>query len=385
MLKVYTAFLVLENGCVCRGWSFVDLPLSCGELVFNTGMTGYQEIMTDPSYSDQTVVFTYPEIGNTGINTIDLESNCPHIQGIVVKNMCFYPSNWMISMSLPEYLVKKQIPHIFGVDTRYLTKQLRSQGAMIGSILIHELNLVRVKSEVSRFKLGQACHQVDQVTTSKPYKWLPKSLSCMRYKPHGESFYRKNNLSVIVVDYGVKFNILNRLRFYGCNLTVVPANTSYISIIAQKPDGVLLSNGPGDPSMIHHAVDNIRGILSLNIPILGICLGHQLLSLALGSQTSKLRFGHRGLNHPSGLRNSNMVQMTSQNHGYVVMSNTLPRNRLSVTCLNLNDQTIAGLAHRLKPCFSVQYHPEASPGPSDSDNIFFHFIAVMLSCKSLNP
>lgn len=381
--KACTSFLVLENGCVCRGWSFADSPVFCGELVFNTGMTGYQEIITDPSYYDQIVVFTYPEIGNTGVNILDLESNYAHVNGIVAKNICFYPSNWMTKISLPEYLVKYRIPHIFGIDTRYLTRQLRSQGVMIGSILTAKYGLLSVKLEMSRFKLSQARNQVSKVTTARSYKWLLKSVPRIRYEPYAESFYQTNNLNVIVVDYGVKFNILNRLKFYGCNLTVVPAKTSHAFIAAQNPDGILLSNGPGDPSMIDDTVDNIQRMLDLNIPIFGICLGHQLLSLAAGSRTGKLRFGHRGLNHPAGLYSADAVRMTSQNHGYVVLADTMSRNMFRITYLNLNDQTVAGLVHNFKPCFSVQYHPEASPGPSDSDHIFFHFITVMLSCKAV--
>lgn len=381
--KAYTSFLVLENGCICRGWSFADLPISCGELVFNTGMTGYQEIITDPSYCDQIVIFTYPEIGNTGVNTCDQESTRPHVNGIVAKNICFYPSNWMLQMSLPEYLVRHQIPHIFGVDTRYLAKQLRNQGVMAGSILTTAYNLSAAKLAISRFQLSQVHNQVGKVTTSRSYRWL-QSMPCIRYESYAESLSQKNHLNVVVVDYGVKFNILNRLKFYGCNLIVVPAHTSYISIAAQKPDGILLSNGPGDPSMINDAIKNVQNMLDLNVPIFGICLGHQLLSLAAGSRTSKLRFGHRGLNHPSGFFDSCSVKMTSQNHGYVVLADTLHSNRFRVTYLNLNDQTVAGLVHISRPFFSVQYHPEASPGPNDSNHIFLHFIAVMLSCRSIN-
>lgn len=381
MSKVYTSFLVLENGCMCRGWSFANLPISCGELVFNTGMTGYQEIITDPSYCDQIVIFTYPEIGNTGINTLDQESNRPQVNGMVAKNICFYPSNWMTQMSLPEYLVKHQIPHIFGVDTRYLTRQLRSQGVMAGSIFMAPYNLSTAKLEISRSRLSQGHNQVGKVTTSRPYRWLLRSMQCIRYEPYAELLGQKKYLNVVVVDYGVKFNILNRLKFYGCNLIVVPAQTSCVSIAAQKPDGILLSNGPGDPSIMTDAIQNVQHMLDLNVPIFGICLGHQLLSLAAGSRTYKLRFGHRGLNHPAGFRDIDSVKMTSQNHGYVVLADTLNRDTFRVTYRNLNDQTVAGLVHKSRPYFSVQYHPESSPGPSDSDHIFLHFVTVMLSCR----
>lgn len=382
MPKVYTAFLVLENGCICQGWSFINTPISSGELVFNTGMTGYQEIMTDPSYCDQIVLFTYPEIGNTGVNQFDLESGCSHVKGIVAKSVCSYPSNWMIKMSISEYLVKYRISHIFGVDTRYLTKQLRTYGVMVGSIVVSECNLPLIELEIARFKTVQSRDYVDKVTTCKSYKWLPETVQSVRYEACKRLPYKHNNLHVIVVDYGVKFNILNRLKFYGCNLTIVPAATSYIAILAQKPDGVLLSNGPGDPSIISYAIESISNILHANVPIFGICLGHQLLSLATGAQTYKLRFGHRGLNHPSGAHTGSIIKMTSQNHGYAVAPTTLYKRRVSVPYLNLNDHTVASLVHRLKPCFSVQYHPEASPGPSDSDYMFAHFVFVMLSCKS---
>ena len=382
MPKLYTSFLVLENGFKCQGWSFVDSSQTCGEVVFNTAMTGYQEVVTDPSYCDQIIVFTYPEIGNTGVNTFDLESNCARVKGLVMKKLCLNPSSWMCKMSLPEYLVKHRVPHIFGVDTRYLTKQLRSLGVMVGSIASTILSPGSVKLEFVKFKTSQDFQQVSKVTTQKSYSWLFKESNAIRYKLPGKLSCRKNNLSVIVVDYGVKFNILNRLKSYGCSLSIVPAHTSYICIALQKPDGILLSNGPGDPSMISYAIKNIQGMLSLNIPIFGICLGHQLLSLALGANTVKLKFGHRGLNHPiSSLNNNGLVKITSQNHGYVVQNVARDISSLTVLCLNLNDKTVAGLVHNFKPCFSVQYHPEASPGPSDSDYLFYHFVVIMLLCK----
>ncbi len=382
MSKIYTAFLILENGHVCQGWSFIESLISCGEVVFNTGMTGYQEVITDPSYCDQIILFTCPEIGNTGTNITDIESNSSCVKGLIVKNMCFYPSNWQAQMSLPAYLIKHKIPHIFGVDTRYLTRQLRSKGVMIGCISSSNDNSALIQSKIATFKSVQDLNLVDRVTTCSAYRWQPKVRHSIYYESYSRRPDQVKNLNVVVIDYGVKFNILNRLMFYGCNPIVVPANTSYESIAMQKPDGVLLSNGPGDPSLIDYAIENIRKIVDLNIPIFGICLGHQLLSLSIGAQTSKLKFGHRGLNHPSGAYD--LVKMTSQNHGYVVSINTVPENALNVVHLNLNDQTISGLVHKRKPCFSVQYHPEASPGPRDSDRLFSHFVKLMLSCKSVH-
>lgn len=379
MPQVYTSFLVLANGTVCQGWSFISSPVSSGEAVFNTGMTGYQEIITDPSYYDQIVMFTYPEIGNTGINSLDMESNSSHVKGLVVKSICIHPSNWLTAMSLPSYLVKYQIPHIFGVDTRYLTKQLRSQGVMLASIACNHYDSLFVKSEIVKLKLSQETHVVDKVTTCKSYGWPNRVYGDIRYIACNTSPHRTTNLKVVVVDYGVKFSILERLKSYGCDLVVVPAHTSYVSIVMQNPDGVLLSNGPGDPSLIGYAIENIQKIVSLNIPVFGICLGHQLLSLATGANTVKLKFGHRGLNHPAGA--SSMVKMTSQNHGYVVSMDNLSQFSCSVFCLNFNDQTVAGLVYKYKPCFSVQYHPEASPGPNDSDYLFAHFVALMSSCQ----
>ena len=378
--KIYTTFLILENGQVFQGQSFNQLPVSCGEIVFNTGMTGYQEVITDPSYCGQILLFTYPEIGNTGVNSIDLESNFSHITGLIARSICFNPSNWQAESSLPNYLIEHRIPHIFGLDTRYLAKQLRKAGVMTAYISTE--NFDKAQLRIITFKQSQDLGLVDRVTTHRPYRWLYSALlNCLS----GDYLNISRNtcfrdLNVVVIDYGVKFNILNRLLAHGCNPIVMPAHASYQDIAARRPDGLLLSNGPGDPASISYAIKNIQKILMLNIPVFGICLGHQLLSLAIGSQTNKLKFGHRGLNHPSGMHS--MAKITSQNHGYVVESTALYKKDIIVTCINLNDETISGLAHKFKPCFSVQYHPEASPGPHDSDHLFSHFASVMLSCKT---
>lgn len=378
--KRYISFLYLEDGSVYRGWSFFNSFRSTGEVVFNTGMTGYQEVMTDPSYYNQILLFTYPEIGNTGVNIIDLESDRFFIKGLICKNICMKSSNWRSKFSLVSYLIRYRIPHIFGVDTRYLTKLIRSKGVMIGCISSQRLISIELRSIVKSFKSFYLSNMVSNVTTKKNYRWLPDLSVVSTYIFDKKNQLSVNRLNVIVIDYGVKFNILNRLFCYGCSVQVVSFDTSYDKIISLKPDGILLSNGPGDPALIEkQKIFTIQKLISLNIPIFGICLGHQLLSLAVGANASKLSFGHRGLNHPSGLHDT--VKVTSQNHGYVICNTQESNNLLQVCGYNVNDATISIVVHKLRPVFSVQYHPEASPGPHDSDFLFEHFIKVMTLCK----
>lgn len=378
--QTYPAFLVLEDGTVCQGLSFIDSIISTGEVVFNTGMTGYQEILTDPSYCDQIILFTYPEIGNTGINIEDVESSKSYVRGIIAKNICINPSNWRSKISLVKYLINQQIPHIFSVDTRHIAKSLRERGVMIGCISSFKLSLVNLMKQFKYFKESQNRHLIYRVSTNSLYRWSP-NLSQFQLYPIRQA-PKAHFLNVVVIDFGVKFNILKRLHAYGCQVTVVPALTSYHSIMSSLPDGILLSNGPGDPALITSVRDTIVKLVNANIPVFGICLGHQLLCLAFGGLTSKLKFGHRGLNHPSGLHDS--IKITSQNHGFVVSKNASSMHLTNITDFNLNDKTISGIVHNEKPCFSVQYHPEASPGPHDSDYLFAHFINVMISCKINN-
>jgi carbamoyl-phosphate synthase small subunit len=379
-IKKYTSFLYLEDGSIYSGWSFFNTFSSVGEVVFNTGMTGYQEVMTDPSYHNQILLFTYPEIGNTGANIIDVESDRFCVKGIICKNICIKSSNWRSTSSLVSYLNKYRIPHIFGLDTRHLTKLIRSKGVMIGCIASQILSSIEISSIIKSFKSSYLFQMVSHVTTKKNYQWLPElsSLSGYIFDEQKKTFF--DRFTVVVIDYGVKLNILNRLFSYGCSVQVVSANTTYDEIISFKPDGILLSNGPGDPALIDKKnICVLQQLINLNIPIFGICLGHQLLSLAVGAKTSKLRFGHRGLNHPSGLHDT--VKVTSQNHGYVIGINQASDKLLSVYGYNMNDTTISVVMHQTRPVFSVQYHPEASPGPHDSDFLFAHFVKVMTSCK----
>ena len=382
-IKRDISFLYLEDGSIYRGWSFFNTFRSIGEVVFNTGMTGYQEVMTDPSYYNQILLFTYPEIGNTGVNIIDIESDRFCIKGLICKNICLKSNNWRSKSSLVSYLIQYRIPHIFGVDTRHLTKLIRNKGVMIGCISSQRLIPIELHSIIKPFKSSYLSRMVGDVTTMKNYQWLPNLSTLSTYIFDKKNQLFVNRLNVIVIDYGVKFNILNRLFVYGCSVQVVSFNTSYDKIIALKPDGILLSNGPGDPALIEkQKISIIQKLISLNIPVFGICLGHQLLSLAVGANTSKLSFGHRGLNHPSGLHDN--VKITSQNHGYVVCNTQESNNLLQIYGYNLNDATISVVIHKFKPVFSVQYHPEASPGPHDSDFLFEHFIKVMALCKQMN-
>lgn len=377
MIQKYRSILLLEDGKQYYGWSFTNTIISAGEVVFNTGMTGYQEILTDPSYSGQIITFTYPEIGNTGINKEDNESTKFQAIGIIAKNFCATASNWRNNSNIKEYLLKHKIPHIFGIDTRSLTKHLRDNGTMNGCIASSIFNTNTIKSYLYNISSINQADLVRQVATDKSYLWTSKqSRAKLRYK----TFKRlTTTLYVIVIDFGVKFNILNILYEHGCKVKIVPVTTKYEEIVKQQPDGILLSNGPGNPSILNQAITTVKELLETNIPLFGICMGHQILSLALGGLTFKLKFGHRGLNHPSGL--SKKVEITSQNHSFAVKENSLPSNILHITQLNLNDYSIAGIVHKSKPIFSVQYHPEASPGPHDSIYLFERFIKIMETYK----
>lgn len=378
--KKYTTFLYLESGDYYQGWSFISDLVSYGEVVFNTGMTGYQEVITDPSYYKQIVLFTYPEIGNTGTNLLDIESDHSYIRGLIAKNICGKSSNWRSDYSFLDYLLLKNIPHVFGIDTRSLAKKLRKQGVMISCISTKMLDQESLKLSMQSFKISLQCDISNIITTRKQYSWSPRLLDHVNYIFDKKCNSNSAGLKVVVIDYGLKFNILNRLIYYGCSVIVVPADISYRRMVNLKPDGILLSNGPGDPALIsENVLRNIESFVSLNIPVFGICLGHQLLSLSIGAETIKLKFGHRGINHPSG--SSNSVKITSQNHGYVVSSSTTFSYSLGIGCLNCNDKTISGVLHKDKPCFSVQYHPEASPGPHDSDFLFPYFVQIMRFCK----
>nr|QCI07125.1 Carbamoyl phosphate synthase small subunit [Hypnea pannosa] len=380
--KNYPAMLLLEDGTKYYGWSFCHSIKSIGEVVFNTGITGYQEIITDPSYAEQIIIFTYPEIGNTGMNEEDNEANTIYIKGIIAKNICNKPSNWRHNINLRDYLLQKKIPHIFGIDTRALTKHLRNYGVMNGCITDDMSNTQMIKKMMKTTSSIIENKLVNKVTTKNLYSFL---LPHEKFKTYSHlnnkiNFKSQQLFHIAVIDLGVKQNILSRLINYGCKITVLPANSNYLKIKKLKVDGILLSNGPGDPSSMIDIIHNIKDIIDFcHIPIFGICMGHQILSLALGAQTFKLKFGHRGLNHPAGMNQK--AEITSQNHGFAVKFNSSLNKNLAISHFNLNDSTIAGIIHKDKPIFSVQYHPEASPGPHDSEYLFNHFIYLIKQSK----
>nr|UAD84088.1 carbamoyl phosphate synthase small subunit [Gracilaria changii] len=379
----YPAILMLEDGKIYKGWSLISSTISFGEVVFNTGMTGYQEIITDTSYAEQIIVFTYPEIGNTGINDDDNESNKIHIKGIIIKNICFSPNNWRQKESFTNYIISHNIPHIFGIDTRSLTKHLRKIGSMNGCISSQYLDPDLLSLKLKNTPRIEGNDLVKQVTTNKSYEFKVYSnqyFSYLQYKTDKTYGY---GLKIIVIDFGVKHNILSRLNNYGCSTYILPATTSYKEIISYNPDGILLSNGPGDPSAVIYGIETIKQMINYtNIPIFGICMGHQIINLALEAKTFKLKFGHRGLNHPSGSKQK--AEITSQNHGFAVKKESLHNKTTNIIHFNLNDYTIAAIFHNTKPIFSVQYHPEASPGPHDSDYLFKYFISLTKQFKQYN-
>jgi carbamoyl-phosphate synthase small subunit len=370
------ALLVLADGTIYRGWSFGATGTTVGEVVFNTGMTGYQEVLTDPSYHGQIVSFTYPELGNTGVNAQDEESHRPQIQGAIARNICHRPSNWRSTQSLPDYLQQHHIPGIYGIDTRALTKKLRSIGAMNGAISSEILDPALLLAKVQAAPDMDGLNLVNVVTTNTAYDWSIPSDTAWEFQDRsitGETF------TVIALDFGIKRNILHRLASHGCQIKVMPAQTSATEILSHNPDGIFLSNGPGDPAAVTEGIATVKELLAAQKPIFGICMGHQVLGLALGAETFKLKFGHRGLNQPAGLAQQ-PVEITSQNHGFAITAESIGVD-VEITHLNLNDRTIAGLRHKTLPFFSVQYHPEASPGPHDADYLFAQFVAQMRQAR----
>ena len=365
------ALLVLADGSAYSGWSFGAKGTAIGEVVFNTGMTGYQEVMTDPSYLGQIVIFTYPELGNTGVNPEDEESIRPQIKGAVARNITYRPSNWRSTQSLPDYLRGHNVPGIYGIDTRALTRKIRSLGAINGGISTEILEKDRLLALVREAPSMAGLNLVKEITTKEVYEWSEETNSDWEFS----TVKGNRTFTVVAIDFGVKRNILRRLASYGCRVIVVPATATLEQILEHNPDGIFLSNGPGDPAAVTEGVAITQELLKLKKPTFGICMGHQILGLSLGAETFKLKFGHRGLNQPAGLQQQ--VEITSQNHGFAITADSLSAD-VEITHLNLNDRTVAGLQHKNLPFFSVQYHPEASPGPHDADYLFEKFVKMMV-------
>lgn len=362
MMNQLTAKLFLEDGSVFTGKSFGGTGESIGEIVFNTGMTGYQEILTDPSYYGQFVVMTYPLIGNYGINQEDFESVKPRAFGFVVKEHAEYPSHWRNKKSLEQFLAEHDILGISGIDTRMITKRIREKGTMRAILTTNELTL---DEALEKLAVPASIDQVEKVSIKQPFTMPGRGAR------------------VVLIDYGYKQGILRELLERHCEVTILPHNYSFSQIMEYNPDGILLSNGPGDPKSVAQAAETLKKLIAEKIPMFGICLGHQLLALASGANTQKMKFGHRGANHPVKDLQTKKIYMTSQNHGYTVTAESLVGCPLKISHTAVNDGTIEGLIHSEAPVFSIQYHPEASPGPNDSSYLFDQFIELIKRSKEI--
>jgi carbamoyl-phosphate synthase small subunit len=379
------AILALEDGSVFHGEGFGARASACGEVCFNTSMTGYQEILTDPSYKGQIVTMTYPLIGNYGVNAVDVESWRPHVAGFVIRELSPVVSNWRADFSLAEYLEKNEIPGIQGIDTRQLTKKLRVRGAMNGFISTEEISDKEAVRRAKEF-VFVGVDYVKEVTQKKAFRWDERDEQSAAFdlvrgiKAADARNVRQPlppaDIPIVAFDYGLKYNILRRLRQHGFATQVLPATASAADALKHKPAGIFLSNGPGDPAALNYIVREVKTLVETGIPIFGICLGHQILGQAFGGKTFKLKFGHRGANQPVKDLESGRVEITSQNHGFAVDATSLPSD-VAVNRINLNDQTVEGLRHKTKPVFCVQYHPEASPGPHDSTPLFAEFRSLI--------
>ena len=386
------ATLALEDGEVFYGTAFGAPVSGYGEVCFNTSMAGYQEILTDPSYAGQMVCMTVPHVGNVGVNKQDMESRRVWCGGFIIRELTDVPSNFRSQQTLDAFLKDQGVPGLAGIDTRRLTKHLRDKGAKRGVILPGK---VPAKLAVAKAKASPSYEGVDwvaKVTTPQAYEWTEGLSSGMKdiappeldlvdkgLKGRGAGKQPARPYRVVAVDCGIKYNILRNLVSQGCKVYVVPARSRAQDILALKPDGVFLSNGPGDPNAVTYVARTVQQLIAKQVPIFGICLGHQMLTLAFGGKMGKLKFGHRGGNQPVGDRASGRVEITSQNHGYATVPGTLPKSKAVVSHNGLNDQVIEGLCHKSLPVFSVQYHPEASPGPHDSNYLFHRFTAMMRS------
>ena len=367
------ALLALADGTVFEGHSLGAEGETWGEVVFNTAMTGYQEVITDPSYKGQIVTMTYPLIGNYGVNEEDVESRRPFVEGFIVKECSRITSNWRAQMSLDQYLKKYSIVGIQGIDTRELTMRIREVGAQTGVISTLDPDPSSLVAKARSLPTLEGRDLVKEVSCSQTYQW---NQGTWRLEGGYEApSPDRDSLHIVAYDLGIKYNILRIFAHLGCRVTVVPAQTPAREVLALNPDGVFLSNGPGDPAPVSYAIENTRQLLG-KVPLFGICLGHQILGLALEGRTYKLKFGHHGANHPVKDLATGKVEITSQNHGFVVDMDSLG-DQVEVTHINLNDHTVEGLRHRDLPLFSVQYHPEASPGPHDSAYLFQRFVDMV--------
>ena len=376
------AILALEDGTVYQGSGFGARGSACGEVCFNTSMTGYQEILTDPSYKGQIVTMTYPHIGNYGINKVDMESWRPHVAGFVVRELSPVISNWRADCTVTQYLEDNGIPGIQGIDTRALTKKLRVRGALKGFISTENVTAAEAIKRAQEWPGLVGIDYVKEVTHKESFLWDAKDEQSADFNlvkgpaagdpRHVRAKLPPADIPIVAYDFGMKYNILRRLRQQGFKVQVVPATTPAKEALKYKPAGVFLSNGPGDPAALKYAITAVQELVQSGVPIFGICLGHQILGLAFGGKTFKLKFGHRGANQPVKDLETGRVEITSQNHGFAVDAKSLPDD-VVVNRINLNDQTVEGMRHKKKPIYCVQYHPEASPGPHDSKPLFAEF------------